>query len=270
MTSTKKTALVTGASAGIGDALARELAARGIDLVITARRRERLEKLAEELRQAHGVTVHVEVADLSEPSAPEKLWKAIEAKHIAIDYLINNAGVSVPRTYENSTWEEQSRFIQLLVTTPAQLTHLALPKMLERGYGRVVAIASLAAYLPGSLGNTLYSSAKGFVVQMIESLALELQETGKDVMATAVLPGFTRTEMHAVMGNLQSAQKGVPAFMWMDAQPVARQTVEGMLKGETIVINGRLNAVLTTLMRRLPTSWVRAIARRESRHLLVR
>jgi short-subunit dehydrogenase len=137
-------ALVTGASAGIGAEFARQLAARGCNLVLTARREDRLHALACELRQAHGVDADVIVDDLADPTAPERIVATATRDARVIDILINNAGYGVPGRYDKVDWETHARFMQVLVTSPLQLCHLLLPGMRERGYGRIVNGASLA------------------------------------------------------------------------------------------------------------------------------
>ncbi len=191
-------ALVTGASAGIGAAFARELASRGISLVLTARREDRLRQLADDLAAKHGIRTECIAADLADPAAPEALCKEIAARGIAIDWLINNAGYGVPGSYLSQPWARHADFVQVLMTAPCHLAYLLLPGMQQRGYGRIANIASLAGHVPGSAGHTMYAASKAFLIKFSQSLALENRTRGVNVCA--VCPGFTYSEFHDVTG----------------------------------------------------------------------
>jgi short-subunit dehydrogenase len=261
--SPRKTALVTGASAGIGKALAKELAARGFDLVVTARRLDRLEEVAREIGAAYGVHVEVVTADLADPNAPQALFDEIARRGVAIDVLVNNAGYGLGVKYTKTTWKEQADFLQVLVTSVAHLTHLFVPQMIERGWGRVINVASLAGLMYGAPGSTLYGAAKSFVIKMSESLSLELRDTG--VRVTAVCPGFTFSEFHDV-NNTRSRVKRLPSAMWMDAQTVARQSVEAGLEGRPVLVNGRVNKLIASAMKHLPDPIARGIVMRQAKN----
>ena len=262
MTQPRKVALVTGASSGIGKAFAEELARRDFDLVLTARRRDRLEAVAAELQRAAKVRVEVVPGDLAQPSTPERLIAEIHARGMAIDVLVNNAGYGIPVRFTQTTWHQQADFLQVLVTSVAQLSHLCLPGMLERGYGRIVNIASLAGLVPGAPGSTLYAAAKSFLIKMSESLAAELHGTG--VTATAVCPGFTYSEFHDVNQTRERVSR-MPALMWMDAQAVAREGLDGALAGEVVVVSGALNRAIATTLKYLPDALGRRILRGQAR-----
>jgi short-subunit dehydrogenase len=244
-----KTALVTGASAGIGEAFARELASHGFDLVLTARRRERLEALAAELEKKHGVRTLCVSEDLSDPQAPERLVAAIHAAGMRVDFLLNNAGYGVPGTFADTTWKEQSDFIQVLVTSGVHLAHLVLPGMIERGFGRIVNVASVAGLLPGTAGHTLYAASKSFMIKFSQSVALEHRGTG--VSATAVCPGFTLSEFHDVVGNRSQVSK-LPSFLWMTSADVASEGYAAAMRGDVVCVNGAVNRGLTTLTKLIP------------------
>jgi short-subunit dehydrogenase len=154
-TQTVRWALVTGASAGIGAAFARELAGRGVSLVLTARRLDRLEELAAELKSKHTIAVECIAADLAKPTAPAALCAEIEHRGVAIDILINNAGYGVGGHFEAQPWHVHADFIQVMMTAPCELVHKLLPGMQQRGYGRIVNIAWLAGLIRGSAGHTL-------------------------------------------------------------------------------------------------------------------
>ena len=252
---TRRRALVTGASSGIGLAFARVLAERGYDLVLTARRQDRLQALADELSARHSIRVEVEPIDLAEPGASRRLLANLDARSIAVDVLINNAGFGVPGSYVNTTWSEQQRFLQVLVVAVAELAHGVLPGMMERKWGRIVNIASLAGLLPGVAGHTLYGASKAFLVTFSESLALEAAPNG--VHVTASCPGFTLTEFHDVTGTRDKVSR-LPKFMWLDADEVARSSYDAVMAGVPVFVPGRLNRSIATLARVLPKAVVRA------------
>jgi len=248
---TKKTALITGASAGIGRAYAEQLAALGYDLVVTARREERLRELATTLSDRHRTHVRILACDLADPGSPAHLFEQTHREGIAIDYLVNNAGYGLPGAYAVTRWQDQRDFLNVMVHAVAELTHRFLPPMVERGQGRIVNVASLAGLLPGSRGNTLYSAVKAFMIKMSESLALEL--AGSDVNVTAVCPGFTYSEFHDVSGTRDKVSK-LPKMMWMGADEVVRESIAAAERGDAVFVNGRVNRALSSFVRLLPPS----------------
>ncbi len=256
-----RTALVTGASSGIGEAFATVFAAAGWDLVITARREDRLRALAERLQREHGRRVHVITADLARREAPARLCDEIAARGFSIDALVNNAGYGVSGSYLKSTWAQHDTFIQVMVTAVADLTHRLLPPMIERGYGRIVNVASLAGLVPPSAGHTLYAASKAFLIRFSESLAQEVRHHG--IHVTALCPGFTFSEFHDVLGTRQ-IMSTLPAFMWMDAPTVARQGYHAVMAGKPVHVTGRVNSGIATLVRLLPYGIVAAVNRRIS------
>ncbi|HEY9133733.1 MAG TPA: SDR family oxidoreductase [Dyella sp.] len=262
MTQAHPLSLVTGASAGIGAAFARALAARGHDLVLTARRVDRLEALASELRDKHGRQVTVIAADLADPAAPRQLCDALQANGLQVDWLINNAGYGVPGTFDAVPWQKQADFIQVLMTAPTELIWLLLPGMRERGYGRIVNVASLAAHVPGSAGHTLYAASKAYLVKFSQSLALENQARGVNVCA--LCPGFTWSEFHDVTGTRQLMNK-MPAFMWQTAEDVVDQGIAAIERGEIVYVTGRVNRFIKRLIKVLPDRVALWLSGRESR-----
>ncbi|MDP3719066.1 MAG: SDR family oxidoreductase [Acidobacteriota bacterium] len=257
-----KTALVTGASSGIGKAFAELLAARGYSLVVTARRRDRLDELAEQLHAAHGVATHVIVADLADPGAPARIAGVVRAQGLRIDVLVNNAGYGVPGSYVSVAWPEHQRFIQIMMTAMCDLTYLLLPGMLERGWGRVINIASVAGMVPAPAGHTLYGASKAFVIRFSEALAAE--NAHKGVHVTAVCPGFTYSEFHDVTGTRQQ-MNSVPAMLWLNAADVAREGYEAVMRGDAVVVNGRAYRLLLWLMGVVPKGIVKAVSRAAGR-----
>ena len=237
-----RTALVTGASAGLGAAYARALADRGADLVLTARREDRLEALAEELR-ARGRTARVVAADLAEPGAPSAILAALPAPP---DILVNNAGFGLPGTFAATTWTEQQRFIQLMLTSYAELAHAANRHMHGQGWGRIVNVASLAGIAPGSGGHTLYGAVKAFLISMSQSLHAEGERAG--VRAQACCPGFTYTEFHDVNGTRERT-RSMPKALWMEAAPVVEGSLDALEGGPVVFVPGTVNKLLARTMR---------------------
>lgn len=259
---TRRTALVTGGSSGIGAAFAEVFAAEGFDVVVTARREERLRAVQARLQQEHGVRVDVIVADLSHRDAPARLCAGIAARGLKIDALVNNAGYGMPGSYLSSTWETHDAFIQVMVTAVAELTHRLLPGMIDRRYGRIVNVASLAGLVPSPAGHTLYAASKAFLIKFSESLGHEVRRF--DVHVTAVCPGFTLSEFHDVTGTRASVSR-LPGFMWMDANTVARQGYDAVTAGHPLVISGRVNSAIATLARILPQRFIAAAGGRIGR-----
>lgn len=255
----QRTVLITGASSGIGEAFAEVFAAHGFDLVLTARREDRLRAVAQRLQAQHGRRVHVIVEDLSEPAAPARLCREIAARALVIDALVNNAGYGIPGAYMASPWERHAALLQVMVVALAELTHRLLPGMIDRGYGRVINVASLAALVPAPAGHTVYAACKAFVVKFSESLAGEVARSG--VHVTAVCPGFTLSEFHDVTGTRAIMQR-LPSWLWMDAASVAREGYAAVMAGTPVHVTGRINRLIATLARTLPQRLVVALGRR--------
>jgi short-subunit dehydrogenase len=256
-----KTALITGASAGIGEEFARVLAQDGFDLVLVARRRERLEALAVALAAEHSVRVHVMPDDLSDPAAPARIHAALAQLGLHIDMLVNNAGAGIKQTFVRAAWSEHAQLMQVQIVAAAHLTHLVLPAMIERGYGRIIHVASLAGLMPGSPTSTLYPAAKSFLVKFAESLAAELRDTG--VYVCAVCPGFTRSEFHDVMGTRGVVSK-LPKFMWQDARTVARTGVAAVHRNDTVYVTGPINQLLASVVRMLSPDLARKMMMKQA------
>jgi short-subunit dehydrogenase len=260
-------ALVTGASAGIGAAFARELAARGASLVLTARRAERLESLAAELREKHGTRCECIAADLADPAGVEKLCVEIVHRGIAIDILVNNAGYGVSGNFLAPSWQTHADFFRVLMIVPCELAYKLLPGMQQRGYGRILNIASLAGHIPGSAGHTLYGASKAFLIKFSQSLALENTSTGVNVCA--VCPGFTYSEFHDVTGTRGIVSK-MPKWMWMGADEVARIGVDAAERGEIVYVTGRLNRAIKSLFKLLPDRFALRVMQKRSKSFRAR
>lgn len=245
------TCLITGASAGIGAAIAREYAARGWNLALTARREAPMIALGKELKTAYGTTSHIFTSDLFDPMAPQELMKRIAKKNVQIDGLVNNAGYGHPGAYIDSPWEDHSQFIQLMLTAPCELARAVLPDMKSRGFGRIINVASLAGHLPGSNGHTLYAAVKSFLIKFSESLSMEMEGSG--VHVSALCPGFTYSEFHDVNGTRSGVSK-LPDWMWMEAQECAELGVEACERGRAVFIPGGANKSIAALGKVLPNS----------------
>ena len=229
-------ALVTGASAGLGAEFARQLAARGHDIVAVARRRDRLEQLAGELGDAHGVRVEVLVADLADIHAPPVIADHVAGLGLEVDYLVNNAGSAGPELIEDRDWDAHASFYQLMMTSISHLCHLFAPGMCERGYGRIINVASVAGRIARA-GDTNYGPAKAYVVALSEALHLTCK--GRGVHVCALCPGFTHTEFHEAAG-LQDMKAASPGFIWYDADVVVREGLAAVEKGKCVYVSGRI------------------------------
>lgn len=246
----RRTILITGASAGIGAAVARACAARGHDLILTARREGPLQALAEELAAAHGVAAAVVVADLAEPDAPARLVEAIAARALRVDGLVNNAGFSRTTGFLATEPADHAAMIRVMLTAPMELSRLLLPDMVARGWGRVLNVASLAGQMPATGGDTLYGPIKSFLIKASQGLWLETQGTG--VHVTALCPGYTYTEFHDVNGSREQVSAAYPRWMWMDAERVARIGWAAVEANRPRVTPGLANNLLAALGGMLP------------------
>lgn len=262
MTATRPLSLVTGASAGIGAAFARALAARGHDLVLTARRVERLESLAAELRRQHACNVTVLAADLADPAAPRALCDELARRGLAVDWLVNNAGYGVPGNFVASDWGTHADFLQVLLNAPVELAWHLLPGMRERGHGRIVNVASLAGHVPGTAGHTLYAPAKAFLIKFSQGLALESR--GHGVHVCALCPGFTYSEFHDVTGTRALMDK-LPGFMWQDADEVVAEGIAAVEHGDAVHVTGRVNRFIKGTFKLMPDRLALRLSARQAR-----
>ncbi len=253
----RRLALVTGASSGIGAALAKVYASHGYDLALTARRADRLHKLADDLRLGHGAESLVIAADLARAEAPAEVLAEIEAHGRTVDALVNDAGYAVPGAFASTEWEDQRVFLQVLVTAVAEFAHRVLPGMLERRFGRIVNVASMAGLTPGAPGQTLYGPAKAFVVRFSQGLHLETQGTG--VHVSALCPGFTYTEFHDVTGTRDQVAEATPAWLWLGADEVAQAGYEAAEANRPICVTGAPNKAIAALSKLIPDEWGMAL-----------
>lgn len=241
--------LVTGASAGIGAALARVYAGHGWDLVLTARRAAPLNALAEELSHG-GAACTVLTEDLADPEAPRRLFDAVAQRGLTVDGLINNAGFSRTAGFLNTDPAAHAAMIRVMLAAPVELARLFAPAMVERGFGRILNVASLAGQMPATGGDTLYGPIKSFLIKASQGLHLELRGTG--VHVTALCPGYTLTEFHDVNGTREEVSTAYPAWMWQTADHVARVGYEACEANRARVTPGVMNNVLAGLAKHLP------------------
>lgn len=237
---TTRAAVITGASSGIGLELARLLASGGNDVVVVARSAERLDQIASEFRDQYGVRIYSRVRDLSQPNAANALWRDLTSDGIAVHTLVNNAGVGLHGTFSEQPADAIVRLVTLNVTALTELTRVALPDMLARRTGRILNVASLAAYQPGGPQEAVYYATKAFVLSFSKGLSRELRGTG--VTATALCPGPTHTAFETRAGATETAlYKWVPS---MSASAVARAGYRGMMRGSSVVIPGIVAKIL--------------------------
>ena len=240
------TALITGATAGIGHEYAVQLAARGDDLVLVARDASRLEQVAEDLRRAHQVEVEVLAADLGDRAQLATVEARLADRERPIDLLVNNAGFGLKKRFLDNTADEETAMLEVLVTAVLRLTHAALGAMAERGHGGIINVSSVAAFLPrGS-----YSAAKAWVNSFSEWAHMEYGPRGVTVMS--LCPGFTKTEFHERM----QVTRG-DGFMWLDVEFLVRKSLEDFDKGRAYSIPGAQYKTIIALTKAIPNQVLR-------------
>jgi uncharacterized protein len=227
------TALVTGASAGIGAALARGLAERGYGVTLVARRAERLQQLASELAEAHGIRAQAVPADLADAAERDRLAGEVEQRGLTVEVLVNNAGFGIYSSFAGSEREREVQQVRLLIEAVVDLDARYVPGMVERGRGAVINLASTAGFTPLP-GNGTYAAAKAFVLSHSESLHAEVRPHG--VTVTAVCPGPVATEFQEA--NDPVFTEGMPRFTWTDPETVAEEALKAVERGKRSVIPG--------------------------------
>lgn len=235
-------ALVTGASSGIGAEFANKLAARGMHLVLAARREPEMRQLADDLHTRHGTKCEVIPVDLSDPASPQQLFDAITAKEIEVELLINNAGFGMVGTVDTLSVERVTQLVQVNVSALSALTYLFLPQMLERGHGGVCNVSSVAGFQPVAY-MAAYAASKAFVLHFSEALWAEVKDRGVTVMA--LCPGTTRTDFfdHAGVPNWLKKHSS------QDAEQVVKAGLKGLDKNRQYYVSGWKNYILSTMVR---------------------
>jgi len=253
------TALITGASAGLGRDYARLFAADGHDVVLVARRKEKLDELAEHLIKQHDIAAHVIAIDLADPEAPRAIHDQVVDKGIAVEFLVNNAGFGSNGPFVEMDIQRELSMITVNITALVHLSHLFLPAMIERGHGRILNIGSTAGFQGGPFMATYYAS-KAFVNHFSEALSGEVEGSG--VTVTVSCPGATATEFSGIAGNDKSNlfKGGVASSM-----DVARHGYRAMMKGKRLAIPGFKNKVGVQALRISPRRAVLSIAARLNR-----
>lgn len=237
------TALITGASSGLGAEYAHQLAGKGADLVLVGRDRVALEEVAARLRGR--VEVEVLRADLLRGRDRGRVEARLADEDRPIDVLINNAGFGLPLAFETNDIEDEAGHLALHVEVPMRLTHAALGPMLARGRGRILNVASVAAFMPRST----YGASKGWLVSF--SRWANAVYTPRGVTVTAVCPGYTHTNFHERLG-LPPGEEGIPAWMWLDARTVVSQSLADVARGKAVSVPTWRYRMLTALVRVLP------------------
>jgi short-subunit dehydrogenase len=246
---TKPVALITGASAGIGAAFARALAARGYHLILVARRRDRLEALAAEL----STSTEIIEADLTDP-AQLRLVEARAGAEPRLDLLVNNAGFGIPGRFWETDVEMQTRLHLLHIVAIMRLTHAALGPMVAGNSGAIINVSSVAGFVH-SPGSVTYSASKSWINSFTDGLDLELKSRGSAVRVQALCPGFTHSEFQAVAGI---DKRTVPAALWTSAEDVVEASLAGLESNKLFVIPGWRYRLLVRFLRIMPSAWVRA------------
>lgn len=249
-----ETALITGASAGIGAALARRFARSGHSVVLVARREERLRNLAAELEREHGVETAVVTQDLAEPDGADRLYETVQERGIHVDILVNNAGIGTQGRFTDTDLDTERDELQLNVVTPTVLTKLFGREMSERGHGKILNVASSAAFQPGPFMAVYYAS-KAYVLSFSEGIAEELRD--EDVTVSVLCPGPVQTEFQDRAGA-----SGIPLMRrTQDVRTVAEAGYEGLMDGDVVIVPGIAYKLLGHTVGMLPRSFVRRVAR---------
>lgn len=258
MPEARKTFLITGASSGIGAQFARAYAARGNNLVLVARRLNRMEVLAAELMERYGVSVTCLEADLSHRDQVIHLLERLKSLNIQPDGLINNAGYSLAHTFAYTQVQQQMDFIEVCVTAPTYLAHALLGHMLKQGFGRIINVASMVAFSPGASGHTLYPAAKSYMLKFSRSLAAEVADRG--IRVTALCPGSTDSEFQHANG-MTEVLKTKPSRLVQSTQSVVHAAITANEKGHEVLVTGLINKVAVAAMTLLPDGIITPIIR---------
>lgn len=251
-----RTALVTGASSGIGRSFAQLLAKAGADLVVVARRGEKLRALADELQATHGTAVEVLAADLSDEKGVELVVERIGDPAVPIELLVNNAGFGTTGRFDELSVDRELAELAVNVLSPVRLTRAALPGMVGRGRGGVICVSSMVGGMPMPRSAT-YGASKAFASAFHESLHLELRDRG--ITVTTVNAGLTRTEFHQAAG---ADVAGIPKLAWMDADQVAHAGLRGLLARRVTVVPGAMNKMQIPMLKLMPRNVLRTMVRR--------
>ena len=252
-----KTALVTGASSGLGKDFATLFAEKGYDLVLTARRRKNLEEISSNLTNQFGIKVSFISCDLSDLKSTEEIYNFCEESKIQIDVLVNNAGYGLTDSFEEISLKDHIDFINVLSTSAIALTRLFLPGMIKRKFGRIINVSSVAAFAPFTNSGGMYIATKLMLLKFSEMIHNEYKNN--NIFSCSVCPGFTHTEFHNEMKEFKSS---IPSFMWMESRTVVEQAYEASMSGKEIIINGWRYKILVFFMKITPKWLVKLLSGR--------
>ena len=245
-------ALITGASSGIGAEIAKKLAKKGYNLVLTARRTELLENLANEIKQKHNINVDYISKDLSKYEAPKEIFDFCEENNYSVDFLVNNAGYGIKTSFHETSLDDEEDFIRVLGTSVIMMTKLFLPKMIEKGNGKIMIVSSVASFAAPSAIQPLYGPIKTFMNRFSDSININYKHKG--VTSTAVCPGFTTTGFHTASG-VQEQMDRVPKFLVFTAERVADEAIEATLSGKRLCVPTKTYKFLVFMLRNMP-QWI--------------
>ena len=251
-----KYALVTGASSGIGLEVSKNLASKGYNLVLTARRTDLLNDLANDIENQYGVNVDVISKDLSLYDSPKEIYEFCESKNYDINLLVNNAGYGIKTAFHNTSVEDEENFIRVLGTSVIMLTKLFLPKMIENGDGKIMIVSSVASFAAPSAIQPLYGPIKTFMNRFSDSININYKHKG--ITSTSVCPGFTVTGFHTASG-VQEQMDRVPKFMVFSAERIAKEAVDATLAGKSLCVPTKTYKFLVFMLKNLPQSVLRLI-----------
>ena len=251
-----KYALVTGASSGIGLEVSKNLASKGYNLVLTARRTDLLNDLANDIENQYGVNVDVISKDLSLYDSPKEIYEFCESKNYDINLLVNNAGYGIKTAFHNTSVEDEENFIRVLGTSVIMLTKLFLPKMIENGDGKIMIVSSVASFAAPSAIQPLYGPIKTFMNRFSDSININYKHKG--ITSTSVCPGFTVTGFHSASG-VQEQMDRVPKFMVFSAERIAKEAVDATLAGKSLCVPTKTYKFLVFMLKNIPQSILRLI-----------
>ena len=245
-------ALITGASSGIGLEIAKNLAEKGYNLILTARRRDLLEEVAKNISSKNDVNVDIISKDLSLKESTQEIFEFCEAKDYSVDILVNNAGYGIKTAFDKTSVEEEEKFIRVLGTSVIMLTKLFIPKMIKNGGGRVMIVSSVAAFAAPSAIQPLYGPIKTFMNRFSDSINVNYKHKG--ITSTALCPGFTITGFHTASG-VQEEMDRVPRFLVFSAKRIADEAVDATLSGKSLCVPTFTYKTLVFTLKYLPR-WV--------------
>ena len=251
-----KYALVTGASSGIGLEVSKNLAAKGYNLVLTARRTDLLNDLANNIENQYGVDVDIISKDLSLYDSPKEIYQFCKSNNYDINLLVNNAGYGIKTAFHNTSVEDEENFIRVLGTSVIMLTKLFLPKMIENGGGKIMIVSSVASFAAPSAIQPLYGPIKTFMNRFSDSININYKHKG--ITSTSVCPGFTVTGFHTASG-VQEQMDRVPKFMVFSAERIAKEAVDATLAGKSLCVPTKTYKFLVFMLKNIPQSILRLI-----------